>query len=71
MIQLMSVPSVHPSSQPIAAFIERNDLLRSIMEWIADRFADAPEGDTSIAWEDGEEHDEKAGPTTVQGAPGR
>jgi hypothetical protein len=25
-----------------------------IMEWIADRFADTPGEDTSIAWEDGE-----------------
>ena len=64
MIQFMSVPSVQQSNQPIAPFIERNDLLRSIMEWIADRFADAPEVDTSIAWEDGEEHD-GPGPRTV------
>jgi len=36
-----------------------------IMEWIADRFADEPEADTSIAWEDGEDHDEPIGPSTL------
>ena len=41
---------------------ERPDVLRMIMEWIADRFADSPELDTSIAWEDGEEHEDEALP---------
>jgi hypothetical protein len=35
------------------------------MEWFADRLADTPEVDTSIDWEDGEEHDEPHGPATL------
>ena len=58
----MSVPvpqlQVHSLSGVDAG--EHRDVLRMIMEWIADRFADAPEVDTSIAWEDGEEHDDEA-----------
>ena len=46
-------------------FVARHETLRMIFEWIADRLADAPEGDTSIAWEDGEEHDEPEGPATL------
>ena len=61
----MSMPATHVSAKPIAEFIERHDTLRMIMEWIADRFADEPEADTSIAWEDGEEHDEPSGPSTL------
>jgi hypothetical protein len=49
----------------VADFIERHDTLRMIMEWIADRFADSPELDDSIDWEDGEEHDEPHGPATL------
>ena len=59
----MSMPAVIPS--PIAELVEKNDTLRMIMEWIADRFADSPEVDDSIAWEDGEEHDEPIGPATL------
>ena len=61
----MSMPATHVSAKPIAEFIERHDTLRMIMEWIADRFADEPEVDTSIAWEDGEDHDEPTGPATL------
>jgi hypothetical protein len=53
----MSMPS-SSEAHPIAAFVKRHDLLRAIVEWIAERLAEADEGDTSIAWEDGEEHDE-------------
>jgi len=61
----MSMPATPVSAKPIAEFIERHDTLRMIMEWIADRFADEPEVDTSIAWEDGEDHDEPVGPETL------
>ena len=61
----MSMPATSSAARPIAEFIERHDTLRMIMEWIADRFADAPEVDTSIDWEDGEEHDEPHGPATL------
>ena len=60
----MSMPASH-ASDPIAEFVERHDVLRMMMEWIADRFADAPEIDTTIDWEDGEEHDEPQGPATL------
>ena len=53
----MSMPS-HSEPHPIAAFVERHDVLRMLMDWIADKFADMEEVDTSILWEDGEEHDE-------------
>ena len=53
----MSMPATHASS-PIAEFIDRHETLRMILEWIHDRFADAPKLDDSIDWEDGEEHDE-------------
>ena len=60
----MSMPASHHVG-PVAEFIERHDTLRTIMEWIADRFADAPEVDDAIDWEDGEEHDEPHGPATL------
>ncbi len=56
----MSMPAVQHG--PIVEFIERHDTLRMIMEWLADRFAETEEGDTSIAWEDGEEHEDEALP---------
>jgi hypothetical protein len=61
----MSMPASHSSAGPVAEFIERHETLRTIMEWIADRFADAPEADDAIDWEDGEEHDEPHGPATL------
>ena len=61
----MSMPATSPADRPLAEFMERHDTLRMIMEWIADRLADEPEADTSIAWEDGEEHDEPVGPSTL------
>ena len=65
MLQVMSMPASQHQSGPIAEFIERHDTLRMLMEWIADRFADAPQIDDSIAWEDGEEHDEPVGPASL------
>jgi hypothetical protein len=53
----MSMPAQH-SPGSIAEFIERHDTLRMIREWIADLVAERDEPDTTIAWEDGEEHDE-------------
>ena len=61
----LPVPHLEPEPHPIAAFVERHDTLRMIMEWIADRFADSPKADDSIAWEDGEDHDEPIGPATL------
>jgi hypothetical protein len=61
----MSMPAPHQTVSPVADFIERHETLRTLMEWIADRFADAPEIDDSIAWEDGEDHDEPQGPATL------
>ena len=57
----MSVPVAQHPNRSVVEFIERHDTLRMIMDWIADRFADAPEIDTSIDWEDGEEHDDDEG----------
>jgi hypothetical protein len=51
-------PNADSLSRPLAEFVERHDTLKLVLEWIADRFADSPEVDTSIAWEDGEEHDD-------------
>lgn len=68
MIPHMALPVLHlqPQSRPFAEIVERHDTLHMIMEWIADRFAEAPkEADTSIAWEDGEERDEPIGPATL------
>jgi hypothetical protein len=59
----MSMPAVQHG--PIVEFIERHDTLRMIMEWLADRFAETEEGDTSIAWEDGEEHEDEDGPAAA------
>ena len=53
----MSMPASHAPS-PVAEFIERHATLRLILEWIQDRLADGPETDTSIDWEDGEEHED-------------
>jgi hypothetical protein len=60
----MSMPAPHHAG-PVTEFIERHETLRTIMEWLADRFADAPEADDAIDWEDGEEHDEPHGPGTL------
>jgi hypothetical protein len=66
MLFRMSMPASRVQPRlPLADLAERHELLRTIMEWIADRFADAPEVDDSIAWEDGEEHDEPIGPSTL------
>jgi hypothetical protein len=67
MIHRMALPVLHlqPQQRPFAEIVERHDTLRMIMEWIADRFADTPEEDTSIAWEDGAEHGEPQGPATL------
>lgn len=61
----MSMPAPQPSHSPVAEIVARHDTLRMIMEWIADRFADSQETDDSIAWEDGEEHDEPQGPAAL------
>jgi hypothetical protein len=61
----MSMPSPKHDMMPAIDAAGRHDVLRMIMEWIADRFADSPETDTSIDWEDGEEHDEPHGPATL------
>ena len=67
MITDMSAPVLKiDQSHSVAAFVERHDVLRMIMDWFTDRFAEtAEEADTSIDWEDGEEHDEPVGPTTI------
>ena len=56
----MSMPVVIPT--PIVELVEKSDTLKMIMEWIADRFAEEVEADTSIAWEDGEEHEDEGVP---------
>jgi hypothetical protein len=63
----MSLPAPVPQHQigPVLDFIARNDTLRTLMEWVADRFRDVPEPDDSIDWEDGEEHDKPHGPPTL------
>ncbi|HVY50484.1 MAG TPA: hypothetical protein VHA07_02885 [Devosia sp.] len=62
----MGIPLLRIEQQPaVAEFVERHETLRMILEWIADRFADAPQADDSIAWEDGEEHDDPVGPATL------
>ena len=61
----MSMPATSSAATPVSEIIARHDTQRMIMEWIADRFADEPEVDTSIAWEDCEEHDEPSGPSTL------
>jgi hypothetical protein len=61
----MSMPAPHSAVSPLAAFIERHESLRMLMEWLADRFADAPVIDDSIDWEDGEDHDEPHGPAAL------
>jgi len=53
----MSMPIPH-SPTPITDFIERHETLRMIREWLADLIGEHEEVDTSILWEDGEDHDE-------------
>ena len=53
----MSMPAHIPA--PFVELVEKNDTLKMIMEWIADRFAEEAEADTAIAWEDGEEHEDE------------
>ena len=68
MIYRMALPVLHLQlqSRPFDEIVERHETLRTIMEWLADRFAETPrEADTSIAWEDGEEHGEPQGPATL------
>ena len=61
----MSMPAPHSAVSPVAEFNERHESLRMLMEWLADRFADAPEIDDSSDWEDGEDHDEPHGPAAL------
>jgi hypothetical protein len=60
----MSMPASH-SAGPVAEFIERHETLKLLMEWLTDRFGDAPDVDDTIDWEDGEQHDEPHGPATL------
>lgn len=53
----MTMPELHPPG-PLAALFARSEALRAVREWIADLMAERDEEDTSIAWEDGEEHAE-------------
>lgn len=57
----MSLLDAHQLRRADAAETGRPEMMRAIMEWIADRFADSPEIDDSIAWEDGEAHDDAPG----------
>jgi hypothetical protein len=62
----MSMPASHDSPlHPVADFISRHEGLRTMLEWITDRLRDAPQPDTAIDWEDGEDHDEPHGPATL------
>ena len=61
----MSMPASPDPGGPIAAFFERHETVRLVLEWIVDRFADHPEVDDSIDWEDGEEHEEPGGPAAL------
>jgi hypothetical protein len=61
----MNLPAPQHQTGLMAELIERHETLRMVMEWIADRFADTPQIDDTIDWEDGEEHDQPHGPTTL------
>lgn len=61
----MSMPAPHFSAGPVAEFIARHETLRTIMDWIAERFGEPAEGDDTIDWEDGEEHEEPRGPAPL------
>jgi hypothetical protein len=61
----MSMPAPHSAVSPVAEFIARNETLRMLMEWLADRFADTPGIDDSIDWEYGEDHDPTHGPPAL------
>ena len=60
----MSMPASN-SAGPVAEFIARHETLKALMEWFTDRFGEPPHLDDTIEWEDGEEHDEPKGPTTL------
>jgi hypothetical protein len=62
---LMSMPASEHASGPVAAFVERHETVRLVLEWIAERFAGHEEIDDSIDWEDGEEHDQPQGPAAL------
>ncbi len=61
----MTMPAPHPAVSPVAEFIARNETLRTLMDWLAGRFAETPEIDDSIDWEDGEDHEGPHGPPAL------
>lgn len=54
----MSLLDAYQVRRGDAAEAGRPEMFRAIMAWIADRFADSPGIDDSIAWEDGEAHED-------------
>jgi hypothetical protein len=38
--------------------VQHNETLRAILSWVSDLLAEKAAPDTSIEWEDGEEHDD-------------
>ncbi|MEQ1768364.1 MAG: hypothetical protein ABL879_00845 [Devosia sp.] len=57
----MNMPRLkEEGSLPVLDDVQRNDTFRAILAWVQDLLGEKPEPDTSIAWEDGEEHSEAA-----------
>ena len=47
-------------TEPVLDLVQHNEVLRTLLAWVTDLMAEKRTPDTSIAWEDGEEHEDKA-----------
>jgi hypothetical protein len=53
----MNLPRLkEEGSLPVLDGVQRNDTFQAIIAWVHDLLAEKPAVDTSIDWEDGEEH---------------
>ncbi|MEO6395579.1 MAG: hypothetical protein ABIO40_06675 [Devosia sp.] len=47
-------------ARPVLNLVQHNDTLRAVLGWVHDLLAEKQQPDTSIEWEDGEEHEDEA-----------
>ncbi|MEQ1899714.1 MAG: hypothetical protein ABL866_03165 [Devosia sp.] len=53
----MLAPRLKEEGTPaVLNLVQHNEMLRAILSWVADLLAEKSPADTSIAWEDGEDH---------------
>jgi hypothetical protein len=56
----MNAPRLKEEGTPaVLDLVQHNEVLRALLAWVTDLMAEKQPADTSIDWEDGEDHDER------------